>query len=146
MLTKIFSFSSMLLLLAACAPRTAMQVQPMQTGNLLHDLKAEGCCGKNFVPSAALVEKYNLRKDNNAYYAGGFLHVAPQCKPAEVEKLGVTIGTQVDSMWTVQVPVQNLERLLQAKGVKTFEMGQKVQLKKANIGLSAADDDCPCNE
>ena len=133
MFTKMLSFMSALLLLIACAPRATMQVQPMQTDNLLRDLKAEGCCGKNFAPSEALVERYSLRKDNSTYYASGFLHVTSQCKPADVEKLGVSVGTQIDSAWTVQIPVQNLELLLQTKGVKTFEMGRKVQ-KKATVG------------
>jgi hypothetical protein len=133
MLAKMPSFISVLLLLTACAHRATMQAQPMQTNNLLRDLKAEGCCGKDFAPSAALVEKYSLRRDSNACYAGGFLHVSAQCKPADVEKLGVNVGTQIDSTWTVQIPVQNLELLLHTKGVKTFEMGRKVQ-KKVAVG------------
>jgi len=118
------------LLLSACAPRVAMQAQPIQTNNLLRDLKAEGCCGKDFVPSAALVEKYNLREDEKIYYASGFLHVSAQTSAGDVEKFGVSVGTQIDSMWTVQVPVQNLELLLKAKGIKTLELGRKVQMKR----------------
>ncbi len=130
MLRKITSYACAFLLLAGCAPRASMPAQPMLTDKLLRDLKAEGCCGKNFTPSAALVEQYNLREDNKTYYVGGFLHVTSAAKPADVEKLGVSVGTEVDSMWTAQVPVQSLESLLKTKGVKTFEPGRKAQMKK----------------
>lgn len=112
-----------------------MQSQPLLTDNLLRDLKAEGCCGKSFTPSVALVEEYGLREDNGTYYIGGFLQVGTQATPADIAKFGVSVGTQIDSTWTVQIPVQNLESLLKTKGIKTFDMGRKVQMKRRGIGL-----------
>jgi hypothetical protein len=128
--TKIAICAILFAFAVSCAPRATMQAQPMQTSNLLRDLKTEGCCGINFIPSAVLVEKYNLREDGKTYYASGFLHVSAHTSASDVEKLGAFVGTQIDSMWTVQVPVQNLELLLKTKGVKTFELGRKVQMKR----------------
>ncbi|MDR2938118.1 MAG: hypothetical protein LBU92_04170 [Prevotellaceae bacterium] len=108
---------------------TSLAVQA-QTNLLLHDLQAEGCCKKNFVPSPDLVKKYNLRKDCKTYYASGFLHVAGNFRPSNIQDFSIKINTQLDSLWTVQIPIQNLEKLLQTKGVKSFEVGRKAQMKK----------------
>ncbi len=118
------------LLCAACAPQASMQAQPMQTNQLLRDLKAEGCCEKNFVPSAALIENYSLREENKIYYVGGFLHVNETTLPSDIQKFNAKVNTQLDSLWTVHVPIQNLEPLLKTQGVKTFEVGRKAQLKR----------------
>ena len=121
------------LLLAGCAPRATMQAQNPQTQNLLRDLKAEGCCKKDFAPSAALIEKYNLRQDGKTFYASGFLYVSPQTKPADVERHGAMVGTQAGNIWTVQIPVQNLGRVLKTKGVSNFEVGQRVQTREVSV-------------
>jgi hypothetical protein len=126
MLLPLYAF----LLCAACASQATMQAQPMPTSNLLRDLKAEGCCGKNFVPSPTLVKKYNLYQDGNIYYVGGFLHVEQQFQLPDNNNFSIKIGAQLDSLWTVQIPIQNLEPLLKTKGVKTFEVGKKAQPKK----------------
>jgi hypothetical protein len=107
--------------------------QPPDTEKLLQDLRREGCCAPGFAPSAELVQRYRLHRllpDDSSYCANGFLSVDRNAQPSDFQKFGVAVGTQVDSLWTVHVPVQNLPALLNAKGVKTFEAGKKASTRR----------------
>ncbi|MDR1342977.1 MAG: hypothetical protein LBK18_06965 [Prevotellaceae bacterium] len=106
--------------------------QPPDTERLLQDLRGEGCCAPGFAPSAALVQRYRLYRlpPDSSYCTSGFLSVDGNAQPSDFRKFGVAVGTQVDSLWTVHVPVQNLPALLNAKGVKTFETGKKASARR----------------
>jgi hypothetical protein len=106
--------------------------QPPDTERLLQDLRREGCCPPGFAPSPELVQRYGLHQllPDSSYCASGFLSVEKNMQPSDFRKFGVAVGTQVDSLWTVHVPVQHLPALLNAKGVKAFEMGKKARARR----------------
>ncbi|MDR3188108.1 MAG: hypothetical protein LBT94_02855 [Prevotellaceae bacterium] len=117
---------------ASCATRlAARQPQPPHTERLLQELRQEGCCSPEFTPSPELVRRYRLHRmgRDSSYCVHGFLSVRRGAQPADFAELGVAVGTQVDSLWTVHVPVKNLPALLSTKGVKIFEVGEKVSAK-----------------
>ncbi|MDR3365823.1 MAG: hypothetical protein LBO71_02510 [Prevotellaceae bacterium] len=132
MIRKLLLFFVGFCVAASCATRSAArQRQPPGTEKLLEDLQREGCCSPEFTPSLELVRRYRLHRmgRDSSYCVGGFLSVSKHAQPADFAKLGVAVGTRIDSLWTVHVPVQNLPALLSAKGVKTFEMGKKAHAK-----------------
>jgi hypothetical protein len=128
MLTATIAF----LLAASCAARLPERhPQPPETERLLRDLRSEGCCPPGFAPSLEVAQRYRLRRlpPDSSYWASGFLSVAKSVRPSDVAKLGAAVGTQIDTLWTVHVPVQHLPALLSAEGVKTFELGKKAAPK-----------------
>ena len=127
-----FLFVAFLFAAAFCATRlSARRQQPPGTERLLQDLQREGCCAREFTPSPELVRRYRLRRQgrDSSYCVSGFLSVGKGAQPADFSELGVAVGTQVDSLWTVHVPVRHLPALLDAKGAKVFELGKKATAK-----------------
>ncbi|MDR2813576.1 MAG: hypothetical protein LBB79_02820 [Prevotellaceae bacterium] len=117
---------------AFCATRlAARRQQPPHTERLLQDLQSEGCCPPEFTPSPELAQRYRLHRlgRDSAYCVNGFLSVEKKAQPSDFSEFGIIVGTQIDSLWTVHVPVQHLPALLNAKGVKVFEVGKKAKAK-----------------
>jgi hypothetical protein len=132
MIRKLAFLTALLFVAACCAARLAVRrQQPPPTEKLLQDLQREGCCAPEFTPSPELVRRYRLRRlgRDSSYCVSGFLSVDKNAQPADFSGLGVAVGTQIDSLWTVHVPVQNLPALLSAKGAKIFEVGKKASAK-----------------
>lgn len=132
MIRKPILLAAFLFAAAFCAVRVAArQPQPPATEWLLQDLQREGCCTPAFTPSPELVRRYRLHRlgRDSSYCVSGFLSVGQKAQPADFSAFGVAVGVQVDSLWTVHVPVQHLSALLDAKGAKIFEVGKKASAK-----------------
>lgn len=132
MIRKLILVAAFSFVAAFCGAHLAVRrQQPPGTEKLLLDLQREGCCAQEFTPSPELVRRYRLHRmgRDSSYCVSGFLSVDKDAQPADFSELGVAVGTQVDSLWTVHVPVQNLPALLNAKGVKIFEVGKKASAK-----------------
>ncbi|MDR0712393.1 MAG: hypothetical protein LBF67_08660 [Prevotellaceae bacterium] len=115
-----------------CATRlAARRPQPPDTERLLRDLQVENCCLPGGTPSPEVIRRYRLRRlgKDSSYCVNGFLSVSKNAQPSDFVEFGLIVSTRIDSLWTAHVPVQRLPALLDAKGVKLFEVGKKVTPK-----------------
>ncbi len=70
------------------------------------------------------IELHQLIPRNQTYYAGASLIVKPEViKKSQLQELGVHIGTQIGSIWTIRFPVEVFTHIRKIPGIEYLEMG-----------------------
>lgn len=104
-------------------------VTSLQVNQLLQDLESENYKKNSYQPSDNIITKYGIQKLDNAYYVGGMMSANEKLKDSELKSLDVIISTSAGGVSTVQVPIQNLDKFLNLKGIESFDLGKKVFTK-----------------
>ena len=77
--------------------------------------------------SGELIEMYDLYKKRGHHYIGALLLIdSEQFNPADLTALDVVVSTKLTGMWSVRVPVQNIEVLRFVEGINYIETGETV--------------------
>lgn len=92
------------------------QVSPA-TKMFLHDLKKED----QTAFSEAFLKKYPLYQKNNRYYVNVLTYVHEEIDKEHLAKIA-QINSKIDNIWTVSTPVDQVEQLLEVKGILRIEI------------------------
>ena len=84
---------------------------------------------KEFRPSIELIEEYNLLLIDNKYYVGGLLKVQDLINENELHMNGVKIGTKAGNIWTVRIPIWQLEKLKTIGEIEYIQIDEPIGLK-----------------
>lgn len=87
---------------------------------------------KQFVPSATLADKYNLRKTKGIYYVHGFVKTNKDFEPKQLKQIGGHSGRPAGNIRTVQVPLKSFSQFLKQKGITYFQIAEKVSIDSYN--------------
>ncbi len=99
---------------------------------LENEMKATKKEIKRFVPSARLVDKYNLSKRKRTYYIHGFIKTNDDFNEAQMKKTGVYCGRAVGGIRTVQIPLKSFYVFLRQKGITYFQVAEKLSSDSDN--------------
>ena len=64
------------------------------------------------------------------YFIGGLLSVTPTLDENEITKLNIKIGTKIDDIWTVKIPINKLKSLSTIVGVNHIQIDEPINPKK----------------
>lgn len=89
----------------------------------------------------ALIKDYDLIKINNLYHIGvGAIINENELDRATFTELEVINDTRLDNLWTLRVPIKNLEALRNVEGINYLEIGEPVSpLLELAVPSSRAD-------
>jgi hypothetical protein len=93
---------------------------------LENEMKATKKEIRRFVPSARLVDKYNLSKRKRTYYIHGFIKTDGRFDELTFKKAGFSCGRSVGGIRTVQVPLKSFYIFLRQKGITYFQIAEKL--------------------
>lgn len=93
---------------------------------LENEMKATKKEINRFVPSARLVDKYNLGKVKRTYYIHGFIKTDGHFDELKFKKAGFSCGRSAGGMRTVQVPLKSFYVFLRQKGITYFQVAEKL--------------------
>jgi hypothetical protein len=94
----------------------------------LSDLKKEiaKSNAEKFIPSESFLAKYEIKERDRTYFIGGMIRISDVLNESELNDLGVIIGTKLNGMWTVQIPILIVEEICKLEGVDYLQIDEPV--------------------
>ncbi len=83
----------------------------------------------SYTPSDEFVANYNLSEQDGKYIVSGFLQTNEQFSQTDFEKLGGSLVSYNNGLYTFRIPVNNLAKMVYLQGITRIEASNKVQLK-----------------
>ncbi|MBS1684651.1 MAG: S8 family peptidase [Bacteroidetes bacterium] len=81
---------------------------------------------KGTASKSAIQPDFVYKKTNAGVCISALIRVAPSVSQADMEALGVHIGTKAGRIWTAQVPVANVEAFTQLRGIDYIQLDEPV--------------------
>jgi len=82
-----------------------------------------------FLPSEKFINEYNLQKIEDEYHIGGMLKVQENINEKEISDLGVKIGTKAGNIWTVRIPILQMEKIIILSGIEYIQIDEPLKLR-----------------
>jgi hypothetical protein len=89
------------------------------------ELREQKASLAGYVPSAEVVERYNLSKRGEQYYFSGFMTAGEGLDKAVIEAMGAVFGTSTGDQHTVQVPLRGMDQFFQSNTITFFQISEK---------------------
>ena len=104
----------------------------LQTKLFLSDLEKErkGKNLKDFEPTSALIEKYQIKKIQDAYSISGFIKINDDFNESDLKSLNIKINSTLNKTMTIIIPISTIHDFLELNGINYFEIATKVNLLK----------------
>ncbi|MBC7554645.1 MAG: S8 family peptidase [Taibaiella sp.] len=111
-------FTALILLSAYCGAAQAQNAQPKLSARtrqyLLITQKKDA--------KAAGVPNYIYKKINNKRYISSLIKAGSGIEQTDLDALGILTGTKAGNIWTVQIPVENVEAFTKVSGVDYIQL------------------------
>lgn len=76
----------------------------------------------SFVPSASLIEEYQIFQRSGHYYIRGFIEASSSLDEAKLRNAGISIETKAGNLRTVIADLDAIEQLLHWPNIKSFSI------------------------
>ncbi len=86
---------------------------------------------EDFVLSASEIQRFLVKRENNAYVVHGIVTVDQRLKLADIEQLDIQIKQRQGNHLSVIIPVKSLKPLGQVRGVQFIEIDTPVIQRKS---------------
>ncbi|TAL67826.1 MAG: T9SS type A sorting domain-containing protein [Bacteroidetes bacterium] len=120
-------FSLALVFDLSSAPLSRAKLSPL-TWKLIHDLN-NGSLSKDKAFIMNIKPVYFLKSIQNKIYAGGLLKINDKINPDELNSLDVKIGTKAGNIWSINVPLENVESLTKINGIDYIQIDEPIKIK-----------------
>jgi hypothetical protein len=85
---------------------------------------------KTYKPSKKLLDKYGLMVHKDTVLVNGFAKLKEGYETNEIERIATIRGPTGDNLYTVTLPLQNLNVFYLSEGIAYFELSSKTTLTK----------------
>ncbi len=72
-----------------------------------------------------VMKDYAIRLENYKYVADALVTVNESVDEKKLTEIGVHINSKINSIWTIAIPMDNIEKLIKIKGVEFIDIGIK---------------------
>ncbi len=142
---KIIWHTSILVVAFSCAVNKNLMVNKTSTGTMTtgqdsvqmfsaatkafideyHNFIASGKQG----PGQEMIDKYGLREINGNYYIGLLMEISPELDMNRLKALAAIMGSRTPRSLSLKIPVQNIEKLRDIKGILYADINKKVSTR-----------------
>lgn len=75
--------------------------------------------------SEKLIEDYALRLENYMYVADALITINESIDEKNITDIGIRINSKLKSIWSITIPLDNIDNLIKTKGVEFIDIGIK---------------------
>jgi len=77
-------------------------------------------------PSSNFITSYDLIKINGAYHIGALTKVNNMLSRSALADLGIIVSTELEDLWTMRIPLENIEAFLALEGIDFVEISSEI--------------------
>ena len=106
------------------------------TSNLINDINRSKLKSTNSILAKEIKDRYLIREYHNTEYVGALLKVKQCIKQSDLYDLNIIIGAQINDIWSVKIPVNELENLTNIACVDYIQIDEPIKTKLDNARIT----------
>ncbi len=116
-------------------PKRNDKISPY-TSNLINDINRSKLKSTNSILAKEIKDRYLIREYHNTEYVGALLKVKQCIKQSDLYDLNIIIGAQINDIWSVKIPVNELENLTNIACVDYIQIDEPIKTKLDNARIT----------